>query len=103
MLSSGGSEPAQGGKKNHLWIVDYGAAAADPLAAGPVPVSGLARGAAEPVGLMPAQQSLSLQERPTSEPGNGPETTEFLFLLASWTGRGTRTADLGHQLGRRSR
>lgn len=48
----------------YLWVVDDGAAAAHPLASGLVALCRLTRGTAESVGLMPAEQSLTLQDRP---------------------------------------
>lgn len=59
-------------KADHLWVGDDGAAAAEPLAAGPVLLGRLARGSTEPVNLVPAQQSLSLQNkhRPGPELGS---------------------------------
>ncbi len=47
---------------SYLWIVDNAAAAADSLTSCPVSVGWLACGAAEAAGLMPAQQSLTLQD-----------------------------------------
>lgn len=47
--------------QSHLGIVDNAAAAADSLTSCLVAVGGMARGAAEAAGLMPPEQSLSLQ------------------------------------------
>lgn len=49
----------------YLRVVDGGAAAAEPLAACSVSLSRLARSAAEPAGLMPTQQRLTLQGQDT--------------------------------------
>ena len=57
IMSSSGNGLDQG----HLGIVDDAAAAADSLTSCLVAVGGLARGAAEAAGLMPAEQSLSLK------------------------------------------
>lgn len=47
---------------SYLGIVDDATAAADPLTSCLVAAGRLARGAAEAAGLMPAQQSLTLQD-----------------------------------------
>lgn len=62
----------------YLWVVDD--AVANSLAACLVPVGQLTCGAAEFAGLVPSQQSLTLQDRPKSRPQVGSHTQWALVL-----------------------